>query len=343
MKTEKKTEIHSPHSSSHTEVNIRFLTVAGVLNRIRLLLIILIGGLIQVNAPATLLPVTPSMLSGPLIFFASPPITEFAVPIPYGFANNLTDSGWIWPTDNTGLLVVDFGTPVALNRFRVYCTFNGGARGATWVVERSSDNFSWVHEADFAYLQEFGVGVDDSGNPVDGFGGWYEVKFNVGGTADRYWRVRQSGILVSHAPRSGQMEFHGIAEPSPGPTVKSVSPTGNTVRKNAVITVELEDGTVTEVAPATTQLFLNGTAVTPAINKPAGSSVTTVSYNPQGTLPEGSNTVKIVFGDTATPSVVQTNEFSFVVINDLKAALVVNLDFNGVIRPRRRRFFSRVL
>ena len=65
------------------------------------------------------LTVTAEMLSGPLVFFASPAGLAFNSPVPYGIANNLSDSGWIWPNDNSGLLQVDFGVPTALTKFRV--------------------------------------------------------------------------------------------------------------------------------------------------------------------------------------------------------------------------------
>jgi hypothetical protein len=150
-------------------------------------------------------------------------------------------------------------------------------------------------------------------------------RLNSEGATARYWRVRQTEVLVSHAPRSGQVEFYGITGPSPKPTVKSTSPTSNTARKNAIIAVELEDGAVTQVAPSSIQLTLNGQVVTPTISKPAGSNVTSITYDPQGTLPESTNSVRVVFGDTATPPVTQTIDFSFVVINDASASLVVNL------------------
>ena len=91
----------------------------------------------QARAAETRLTVTPEMLSGPLTFFASPAGLTFNTPIPYGIINNLADSGWIWPNDNTGLLQVDFGTPTAMTKFRVYTTYNGGQRGANWAIEYS--------------------------------------------------------------------------------------------------------------------------------------------------------------------------------------------------------------
>jgi hypothetical protein len=293
-------------------------------------LLLLIGGAWRVSAAESLITVTPSMLSGPLVFFATRAGVEFADPIPYGFENNLADRGWIWPNDNTGLLAVDFGLPTALTRFRVYCVYNGGERGANWAIERSDDNSTWTKVTNFPYRQATGVGVDDSGNPVDGFGGWYQATFNAKSVASRYWRILQTDILVGHAPRSGQVEFYGITGPSPIPTVKSIAPTGNTIRKTATIRIEIEDGALTPVAPASVQLTLNEKSVTPTIDKPAGSKLTVITYDPKGTLPEGTNKVHMIFADTATPPAVQNIDYSFVVINDAAASLVLNLDFNGV-------------
>jgi hypothetical protein len=81
---------------------------------------------------ADLLPVTPAMLSGPLDFIHTPAGTIFAEPVPYGLANNLNDSGWVWPRDDSGRLNADFGAFMVLSRFRVFCTYNDAGRGATW-------------------------------------------------------------------------------------------------------------------------------------------------------------------------------------------------------------------
>jgi hypothetical protein len=76
--------------------------------------------------------------------------------------------------------------------------------------------------------------------------------------------------------------------------------------------VELQDQ-VTQVLSNSIQLFLNGSAVSPVIVKPAGSNVTTVTYAPLGGFAgESTNTVRIVFSDTSIPPIVRTNEFSFV-------------------------------
>jgi len=325
-----KTPIYSPQTSTLKKFSSEINAAASVLTHGGLVLLFLLSSLAKATAGENLIPVTPKMLSGPLTFFATPAGVEFAEPVPYGFANNLQDRGWIWPNDNTGLLVVDFGVPAALTKVRVYCVYNGGERGALWAIERSSDNSSWVQVADFPYRQSQGGGVDDNGVPVDGFGGWYSVSFNAEAKPDRYWRIRQVEILRGHAPRSGLIEFYGSTGPSPVPIIKSVSPTENTTRKNAVIQVELEDGAVTKVAPASIQLSLNGQLVKPSVSKSPDSTVTTVSYDPKGSLREGANTVKIVFADTATPPATMSREYGFVVINDQAASLLLNIDFNGV-------------
>ncbi|MCL5098080.1 MAG: immunoglobulin domain-containing protein [Candidatus Omnitrophica bacterium] len=153
--------------------------------------------------------------------------------------------------------------------------------------------------------------------------------FNSGNT--RYFKQvpvtdgQVSGTFGSGTVVSG----FTVATPEPHPFVKSVAPTGGSVRQDAAIQVELEDY-VTQVATNTIQLFLNGAAVTPTISKPAGSDVTTVTYTPPTILPQRSaNTVMIVFSDTGTPPFTQTNEFSFVVVSEATAAGTVNIDFDG--------------
>lgn len=226
--------------------------------------------------------------------------------------------------------MVDFGSPTAVTKFRVYCVYNGGERGANWAIEYSDDNANFTKATDFPYHQMPRAGVDDDGNPIDGFGGWYETKFNPEGKTGRYWRVRQTAILVNHDPRSGQVEFYGSTGPAPNPTVKSTAPLGNTIRKTATIKVELEDGVATQVAPSSIQMLLNGQAVTAAASKPAGSKITTLTHDPKGALLEGANKVRVAFSDTATPANAVTQEYSFIVINDVLAALVINIDLKGV-------------
>ena len=273
------------------------------------------------------LTVTQDMLSGSLEFFASPAGLTFNSPVPYGVANNLSDSGWIWPRDNSGLLQVDFGVPTALSKFRVYTTYNGGQRGANWAIEYSADAVNWTKSTDFPYVATNGGGVDDDGVAVVGFGGWYATAFNSEGTAARYWRIKQTAILFSHAARSGEMQFFGGK--STTPSIKSTFPGGHGVRATENIIVEIEDGSVTSLDPAKIKLTLNEVVVTPVLNKPGGSKVTTVTYDLPTLLPEGTNNVEIIFGDTGVLTALQTNKFIFVIANEATSALVVNVDFKG--------------
>lgn len=257
------------------------------------------------------------MLSGPLNFLAAPAGTTFAEPVPYGLANNLNDQGWIWPRDNTGWLAVDFGTPMVLSRLRVFCTYNDASRGATWTIEFSSDHTTWTPAANFNFVSTFRGGVDDSGAAVNGYGGWYETSFNATGSEARHWRIRQSAVLVDHAPRCGQMEFYGSPGTGPIPvTLKTAAPQGGGVRTEATLVLELEDGSPSQVGPETIQLTLDGQTVLPDLAKPVGGTVTTVTYDPPGRLAVGPHSYQIVFGDNTAAPALQTNSFSFVVVPD---------------------------
>lgn len=210
---------------------------------------------------ATLLPVTPAMLSGPLAFIYSPVISGFSSPIPYGIANNLTDVGWIWA--NESHLVLNGGGPIALTKLRAYTTYADTPRGAVWAIEVSDDGVSFEPVGEFVFETKPGGGVNDDGTARSDCAGWYEVAFNQeGAKLGQYWRVRQTRVTVRHAPRTGQLEFYtSVALP----TVKSFSPTGDTVPGNAVITVGLQDS-LTAVAPGSISLDIDGARVAPTID-----------------------------------------------------------------------------
>ncbi|MCL5098550.1 MAG: hypothetical protein M1608_13675 [Candidatus Omnitrophica bacterium] len=139
-----------------------------------------------------------------------------------------------------------------------------------------------------------------------------------------------NGVVNGVMQTAGTIVLYGmtIQEALPQPFVKSASPTGLT-RNPAGITVELEDN-VTQVVPDSVQLLVNGDTVAATVSKPSGSTLTTVAYSPSTPWAQGStNTVRIVYGNNAAPTVLQTNEFSFVVVDEAKAAVIINLDFNG--------------
>jgi hypothetical protein len=82
------------------------------------------------------------------------------------------------------------------------------------------------------------------------------------------------------------------------------------VHEDAVIKLEIGDGTVGQVVPGSIQLTINGSIVIPTISKVGG--VTTLSYDPPGLLPSGSHhVVTYSFADNASPSVTQTGTFQF--------------------------------
>jgi hypothetical protein len=91
-----------------------------------------------------------------------------------------------------------------------------------------------------------------------------------------------------------------------------------------VIAITLQDGT-TAVVPSTVKLFVNNVDVTSSatITKAAGSTRTSISYDPPGVLaPETALNVRLEFADNATPAVIRTNEYTIKV----KPLVIVALD-----------------
>jgi hypothetical protein len=113
------------------------------------------------------------------------------------------------------MLQVDFGTPTALERFRIWVTYADGARGATWAIEYSSDSTNWTKSADFDYRSSQGGGLNDDGTRRTDYGGWYGIFFNLDNVEARYWRIRQTAVTISHPPRSGQVEFYDAPPAEP--------------------------------------------------------------------------------------------------------------------------------
>ena len=271
-------------------------------------------------AGADLLKVTPAMLSGAATFMATvDAYKSFKDPVPYGCANNATDAGWIW-VDND-YFVVDFGAPTIVRQFRVYCTYPGnqapdsgdtGERGALWSIDYSDDTNSWSQSTEFSFESAPGKGIQDDGSSRTDCVGWYGTSFNSQAEAHRFWRISQTGVLLKHAPRGAQAEFYGQITT---PIVKSTAPSDGGNARTSIIKVELQDS-LTQVATNSIQLWLNGKSVTPVVAKLAGTNVTTVTYDPQGTLPIGLSEVTYVFANSASPAVSVTNSFSFTVVPD---------------------------
>lgn len=92
------------------------------------------------------------------------------------------------------------------------------------------------------------------------------------------------------------------------------SPPAVAAPPGAPIVAELEDSAVSQVDPASIELTLNGTVVTPTVSQ-AG-SVTRVSFTPPTILPAGSrNTAVLTYKNKGTPPETFTSTFEFVVVD----------------------------
>lgn len=117
-----------------------------------------------------------------------------------------------------------------------------------------------------------------------------------------------------------------IISPLPQPFVTHTSPTGNAVPAGTAIQIELQDY-VTQVDTNSVTLSLNGQPVAFEVTKTG--EATTISHVPADLAPDSTNVVTVVFADTATPPVTQTHQFAFVVLNEVTAANIINIDFKG--------------
>ncbi len=96
------------------------------------------------------------------------------------------------------------------------------------------------------------------------------------------------------------------------PIVLADSPTGANVSPTPLITVQLWDGSLSQVNQGTIQMKLDGTNV-PALNITQSNALTVVQYSAPS-LPAGSsNWVAVTFSDNSGSPVSQTNVFGFIV------------------------------
>jgi hypothetical protein len=136
---------------------------------------------------------------------------------------------------------------------------------------------------------------------------------NQGAANVEWYSVSPSGqrVLLQDAFTDGSLVVFPSALQVP-PYVRSFSPRAGAtgVPRNAAIQITLADGT-TAVDPATIQLVLNSTNVTPVVSHDGASGATIISYDPPGNMPqETTNVVQLVYGDTNGKF--STNSFSFV-------------------------------
>ncbi|HAB16449.1 MAG TPA: hypothetical protein DCE44_08360 [Verrucomicrobiales bacterium] len=99
------------------------------------------------------------------------------------------------------------------------------------------------------------------------------------------------------------------------PALISAIPANNAVGVGPFvnITVTLQNRS-TSVDPATIKLFLDEVSVTPSIS-PVVNNETVVSYSAGILPPLSAHTYQIIFGDNSSPSIKQTNSFSFKVVD----------------------------
>jgi hypothetical protein len=95
------------------------------------------------------------------------------------------------------------------------------------------------------------------------------------------------------------------------PVVLADSPTGTNVVPNPVITVQLWDGSLSQVDQSTIQMMLDGSNVlSPTITE--SNALTVVQYDVPAVASGSSNWVMVTFKDNGSPAVSYTNVFGFI-------------------------------
>jgi hypothetical protein len=152
----------------------------------------------------------------------------------------------------------------------------------------------------------------------------------------RQARVSITSTSVSGLP-DGYVDLVSLDVVNAGsavPTVSRADPGNNSVGAGPVVNLSLTlQDRATAVNPSSIQLFLDNLVVTPSINKVQTNTL--VSYS-AGLLPALSEHIyQIVFCDTGTPSVFQTNDFHFRVADylTLPAALRAPLGAENTNQP----------
>jgi len=143
------------------------------------------------------------------------------------------------------------------------------------------------------------------------------IYFEGGGGANVDWLSSPSGdtandrVLVNDA--AGIKAFRRV-NAATGPYVAQASPGKGAVRVSPTSTLsfEIADGASVQVVPGSVALSLDGQAVAATVAK--SGSVTKVDFDPPGLLaPLSTHTVKLVYGDSATPANSVANEYTFTV------------------------------
>ena len=179
------------------------------------------------------------------------------------------------------------------------------------------------------------VTVGDS-TDVLGFNGTY-VASDGAGSAGHYYKfggLHLTDFTLRTQPLPGTFAYISGLQivkvlPLGPPEVQSVAP-GPIVTSNAPVVIAIQDFG-TQLTPSTVQLFFNDVEVSPVLDKPAGATVTTITYQPPETLPRlSTNAVTLIFGDNSLPTFYQTNEFSYVYLSYAPAPLgTIGINFRA--------------
>jgi len=249
-------------------------------------------------------------------------------------ARNYNDALWL-----TGPAVIGFDTPTvepvrtAANRykedgitqvttfyFRTHFNFTGGPAGVNLFLRHVIDDGA-VFYLNGEEIHRFGLAAgavyDASTFFADNENAWrgpFSVPKSALVTGDNVLAVEVHQTSATSSDMIMGAQLFAVVDPTVGPAhVASFTPLANSTNHPAAspIVFLLEDGT-TVVNPATIQLTVNGSVVTPVVNKPAGGILTTVSYLPVGGFAhDTAYTAKIQFNDDATPAATVIQEFSF--------------------------------
>lgn len=265
------------------------------------------------------------------LYFTGPPVPESEGPgLSYSWQHGVTDGDWTAPAYQ----IVDL---------------TGGASAADIDANRGQFTFSaWLAsygqpgsnpEQPYLTLQFFdATGASQVGSTLalDRVTSAYFVQFADGVTTfddlshlhswAKYVRAgiippgaRTAKVGIQHSPNAGlsgtpdtytDLVKLDVVASETRPALESAFPTGTGAPASGLVNVLLRDGVI--AVNINTLLFeFDGSPVTPDITQ-AG-TVTTVRYDAGILAPNSSHTYSVVFTDTGTPPLTQTNNFSFTV------------------------------
>ena len=151
---------------------------------------------------------------------------------------------------------------------------------------------------------------------ADGIYPFRLLYFEGGGDANVEWFSVDSAtnkILINDRTNPNAVNSYRESTILNRPYVRTIIPVpgATLVPRDTNILIQIVDG-VQKVATNSIKLFVSGQAVTPVITKPAGTNLTTISYDPpvdftiDTTVP-----IRLVYSDDKVPATSVTNDWSF--------------------------------